>query len=251
MIFDSHAHYDDKKFSGMVDETIAHITQQGVSKVMNASYDLNSIVASYELTKKYEMFYAAAGIHPGSSNGLPANYLETIAEYIAKEKVQAIGEIGLDYHYDFCPQDIQKKVFAEQLDLAKQLDKPVIIHNRDSHDDMLKMLKEFKPRGVVHCFSGSAELAKEFNKLDLYIGFTGVITFKNARKAIEAMEQVPLDRLLIETDCPYMAPEPVRGTVNHSGNLVHIAEKIAEIKNMPTSEILKITYDNAMRCYEI
>lgn len=250
-IFDSHAHYNDNRLKKQMPEILNTIQQAGVGKVLNIAADMKSLEETFQLTQQYDWFYGTAGIHPSHSHEVPDNYLEIVKEYALREKIKAIGEIGLDFHYDFSPKETQRRVFKEQLTLAKELNMPVIIHDREAHGEILEILKQYQPKGVFHCYSGSAEFAKEVIKLGMYISFTGVITFKNAHKAVEAAKIIPLDRLLIETDCPYMAPEPVRGTMNHSGNLIHIAKKLAEIKEIPPQELIDQTYLNTCELFQI
>ena len=202
--------------------------------------------------QKYDYIYAAAGVHPESVDTNPADYLETVRKAISENpKIRAVGEIGLDYHYDGYDREKQIKLFREQLELARELDMPVIVHSRDACEDTLVLLREFKPKGVVHCFSGSAETAREIIRLGMYIGFTGVLTFKNAKKALRALAEVPLDRLLLETDCPYMAPVPFRGKRCDSSMIAYTAQKAAEIKGIPVDELLEITCRNGMALYNI
>ena len=191
-------------------------------------------------------------MHPEAADYTPEDFLPRLEKYIlSSEKIKALGEIGLDYHYDGYSAEKQKKLFISQLELAKKLDIPVIVHSRDASNDTMEILREYKPKGVVHCFSGSAETAKEIIALGMYISFTGVITFKNAKKALRALEKVPTDRLMLETDCPYMAPEPYRGKRCDSSMIEKIAEKAAEIKETTAQEMLDITCANAMRFFDI
>ena len=206
-IFDSHAHYDDPRFDEDRDTLLSSMASHGVRAIMNVGNTTHANLAGIELAKKYPFVYCSIGIHPDQSAEIAAQnsreYLDVIAQQLSYEKAMALGEIGLDYYYDDdAPRDIQKKIFEEQLALAKDLDVPIIIHNRDAHQDTLDLLKKYRPKGIMHCFSGSAEVAKEVLRLGMYIGFTGVITFKNARRAVEAAAEIPLDRLLVETDCP-------------------------------------------------
>lgn len=204
------------------------------------------------LAQKYGYIYAAVGVHPESVDETPSDYREKLTELVkSSEKVRAIGEIGLDYHYENYDMDKQILFFRQQLELASELSLPVIVHSRNASEDTLDILKEYRPAGVVHCFSGSAEVAKEVIKLGMYIGFTGVLTFKNAKKALRALEAVPLDRLLLETDCPYMAPEPLRGRRCDSSMICYTAEKAAQIKGVSTQELLDITCRNGMDFYHI
>ena len=204
------------------------------------------------LAQKYGYIYAAVGVHPESVDETPSDYREKLTELVkSSEKVRAIGEIGLDYHYENYDRDKQILFFRQQLELARELSLPVIVHSRNASEDTLDILKEYRPAGVVHCFSGSAEVAREVIKLGMYIGFTGVLTFKNAKKALRALEAVPLDRLLLETDCPYMAPEPLRGRRCDSSMICYTAEKAAQIKGVSTQELLDITCRNGMDFYHI
>lgn len=238
-IFDSHAHYDDEAFDEDRDNVIEEIKNKGVIGVLNCGSSIEGARASFELSKKYDFFYAAVGIHPEYADKVNDEILKEIEEMAAFHKVRAIGEIGLDYYWDSNPsKEIQKEAFRKQMDLARKLNLPVVIHDRDAHKDTLDILKEFKEvKGVVHCFSGSPEFAKECLKIGYYIGFTGVVTFKNAKKILEVAKEVPLDRILLETDCPYMAPTPHRGKRNQSDYIKYMAEKIAEIKEISIEEL--------------
>lgn len=253
-IFDSHAHYDDPRFDGDRDALLCSMAEHGVRAIMNVGNTTGANLAGIELARRYDFIYCSIGIHPDQSAEIAAQhsreYLDLMAQQLSYEKAMALGEIGLDYYYDDnAPREIQRLIFEQQLALAKDLDVPVIIHNRDAHQDTLELLKKYRPKGIMHCFSGSAEVAKEVLKLGMYIGFTGVITFKNARRAVEAAAEVPLDRLLIETDCPYMAPEPVRGTRNDSRNIAHVAAYIGTIWDMDAQAVLDQTAENARRCF--
>ena len=253
-IFDSHAHYDDPRFDGDRDALLCSMAEHGVRAIMNVGNTTGANLAGIELARRYDFIYCSIGIHPDQSAEIAAQhsreYLDLMAQQLSYEKAMALGEIGLDYYYDDnAPRETQRLIFEQQLALAKDLDVPVIIHNRDAHQDTLELLKKYRPKGIMHCFSGSAEVAKEVLKLGMYIGFTGVITFKNARRAVEAAAEVPLDRLLIETDCPYMAPEPVRGTRNDSRNIAHVAAYIGTIWDMDAQAVLDQTAENARRCF--
>ncbi len=248
-IFDTHAHYADHAFDIDRDILLESLPEKGVKYIMLASSSVDDTAENAVLAEKYDYIYAASGVHPESVDSNPENYLDIVRNTaLSSEKIRAIGEIGLDYHYD---RNKQIELFEEQLLLAKELDLPVIVHSRDACEDTLNILKKYKPAGVVHCFSGSAETAKEVIKLGMYIGFTGVLTFKNARKALKALETVPLDKLLLETDCPYMAPVPFRGKRCDSSMIIHTAEKAAEIKNVDVQELIDITCENAKRFYNI
>lgn len=251
-IFDTHAHYADHAFDEDREQILASLPEKGVKYVTLASSSVEDTAENSELAQKYDYIYAAAGVHPESVDTNPADYLETVRKAISENpKIRAVGEIGLDYHYDGYDREKQIKLFREQLELACELDMPVIVHSRDACEDTLVLLREFKPKGVVHCFSGSAETAKEILKLGMYIGFTGVLTFKNAKKALRALAEVPLDRLLLETDCPYMAPVPFRGKRCDSSMIAYTAQKAAEIKGIPVDELLEITCRNGMALYNI
>lgn len=251
-IFDTHAHYSGSEFDEDRDELLKSLPERGVRYITLASASVGDSVKNSELCTKYDYIFSAVGVHPESVEETPEDYRETLTELIKNNnKIRAVGEIGLDYHYDAFDSELQKKFFREQTELALELDMPIIVHSRDAVADTLEILKKYRPRGVVHCFSGSAETAKEVIKMGMYIGFTGVLTFKNAKKAISALEQVPLDRLLLETDCPYMAPVPFRGKRCDSSMIVYTAERAAEVKGVTVQEILDITCENAMRFYGI
>lgn len=251
-IFDTHAHYADHAFDSDRDKILAELPEKGVKYVMLASSSVDDTRENALLAEKYDYIYAASGVHPESVDTNPADYLDTVRNTVlSSSKIKAVGEIGLDYHYEGYDREKQIKLFEEQLILAKELDLPVIVHSRDACEDTLNILKKYKPCGVVHCFSGSAETAKEIIKLGMYIGFTGVLTFKNAKKALKAFEVVPLDRLLLETDCPYMAPVPFRGKRCDSSMIAYTAEKAGEIKGIDTQKLLDITCENAKKFYSI
>lgn len=244
-IFDTHAHYDDKAFDADRISVIEKLKKQGVCNVINVGADLETSQNSVDFSTQYDFIYAAVGVHPYVANDLPSDYLVLLENLCQNTKTVAIGEIGLDYHNNACPKEIQKKVFREQLELAQKLKLPVIIHSRNAHEDTLNILKEYRPKGVVHCFSGSLELANEIIKLGMHIGLGGVVTFKNAKNAQAVAKNIPLTHLLLETDAPYMAPEPYRGTRCDSSLIKYIAQKIAELRNMNIDELLKVTRENA------
>lgn len=238
-IIDSHSHYDDESFNEDRDEVLSQIKANGVIGILNCASSYESLRDTDELTRKYDYIHGALGIHPENASEMKDNVLEEIKEYIKNNsKIIAIGEIGLDYYWDENPpKEIQKDVFRKQMNLAKELKLPVVIHDRDAHQDTLDIMREFpEVIGVVHCFSGSVEFARECLKLGYYIGFTGVVTFKNAKRAIDVVKGIPLDRILVETDCPYMAPEPNRGKRNKSDYIEHIINKIAQIKEVDPYE---------------
>lgn len=251
-IFDTHSHYADHAFDEDREQVLAELPDKGIELVMLAASDMRDSLANSELAAKYGYVYASAGIHPESVDDTPDDYLDRLREIISSNpKVKAVGEIGLDYHYENYDREKQIRFFRQQLELAAELDMPVIVHSRNATEDTIEILKEYRPRGVVHCFSGSAETAKEVIKLGMYIGFTGVLTFKNAKKALKALAEVPMDRLLLETDCPYMAPEPFRGRRSDSSMIAYTAAKAAEVKGLPVEELIDITCRNGMKMYGI
>ena len=250
-IFDSHAHYDSERFINNVDKILKEQIQNGVKYIANIGSSLETSKITAELAEKYSFIYGAVGVHPDDALSVDDNCLLELEKLAKLNKIRAIGEIGVDYYYETIPREEQIKGFEKQLGLAKELNMPVIIHTRDAFDDTLRILKKYKPQGVVHCFSGSKEIAKEILKLDMYIGFTGVLTFKNAKKAIESAKEIPMDKLLLETDCPYMAPEPFRGKTSVSSMIAYTAEKLGEIKGLETQIILDTTCKNAMNFYGI
>lgn len=250
-IFDSHAHYTDKAFNDDRENMLGSLRESGICGVINCGADIESSVFSVELANKYDYIYAACGIHPEEADKIPENYIEIIRNLATNEKCVAIGEIGLDYYWRQDTKEKQKELFENQILLSKELDLPIIVHDREAHGDTLEILKKHKPKGVLHCFSGSPETAEEILKLGMYIGLGGALTFKNARKAVEVAQMLPLDRLLLETDCPYMAPVPFRGKRNYSGYIPYIAEKIAEIKGIDTQTVLDITSENAKKLFDL
>ena len=251
-IFDVHAHYDDEKFDDDREELLASLPQLGVKAVVNASVDLATAKKAIEFTEKYPFMYAAVGVHPENLEDLSENYLDALAElYENNKKVVAIGEIGLDYYWDI-PKEPQLKVFEEQLKLSMELNAPVVIHDREAHADTMRILKRYKPEKVLlHCYSGSREMLKEVMNLGAFISMGGVVTFKNARVPVEVAEAVPLERLLLETDCPYLSPVPFRGKRNSSEKIAFTAERIAEIKGMDTQTLIDITTKNAEEFFSI
>jgi len=253
MLFDTHAHMDDHAFDADREELLTNLPNQGIALVMNPGCSLESSRNVDKLTKQYDYIYGAVGSHPDVADEVNEAVLE---EYriLCKQNpmIKAIGEIGLDYHYEDIPREIQRKAFRMQMELARELGLPVIVHERDAHEDGMKVVDEFpEVKGVFHCYSGSAEMAKELVKRGWYIGFTGVLTFKNARKAIEVASSLPLERIVIETDCPYMAPEPFRGKRNDPGKIYRMAEKLAEIRDVSVEEIHRITLENGKKLYRI
>ena len=253
MLFDTHAHLDDRAFDADRQELIAALPSQGVGLVMNPGCSLASSQAADALSRQYDFVYAAVGSHPDAADEVNDQVLEMYRKLCKlNPKIRAIGEIGLDYHYEDIPRELQLKAFRAQMALAAELDLPVIVHERDAHADGMAVVDEFPTvKGVFHCYSGSAEMAKELVKRGWYIGFTGVLTFKNAKKAVEVASQIPLERLVLETDCPYMAPEPFRGKRNHPGYLYRMAEALAQIRGVSVEQIHQITMENGKRLYRI
>lgn len=250
-VTDTHAHYDVSDFDNDRDELLKRLFEESVENIITMGCSLESSKAAVALAEKYERMFAAVGIHPEDCENTPSDYLEQIEKLAANEKVKAIGEIGLDYHYEGYDREKQIRVFEEQLKLAKKLDLPVVIHSRDAVKDTLDILSKTRPRGVVHCFSGSEETARELLKLGLMISFTGVLTFKNARKAVEACEIIPLDRIMLETDCPYMSPVPHRGKRCDSSMVRFTAEKLAQIKGITTEEAILACNKNAEKFFNL
>jgi TatD DNase family protein len=253
MLFDTHAHMDDRAFDVDRDELLTNLPAQGITLLMNPGCSLESSRNASRLSQTYDYIYAAVGSHPDVADEVNEEVLEQYGELCKQNpKIKAIGEIGLDYHYEDIPRDIQKRAFRLQMELARELDMPVIVHEREAHEDGLKIVDEFPTvKGVFHCYSGSLEMAKELIKRGWYIGFTGVLTFKNARKAIEVAANIPLDRIVIETDCPYMAPVPFRGKRNAPGLVCYMAEKLAELRGLTPEEAARITLENGKRLYRI
>lgn len=253
-IFDSHAHYDDEEFDNDRKEVLEELKNEGVIGIMNCSSSYKSIAKTCELINTYDFIYGAVGIHPENADEFKDEMLDEFKDIIKKNpKVKAIGEIGLDYYWDENPdKEIQKDVFRKHMKLAEELNVPVIIHDRDAHEDTLNIIKEFpNVKGVVHCFSGSVEFAKECLKLGYYIGVTGVVTFKNAKKVVKVVKEVPVERLLVETDCPYMAPEPNRGKRNKSSYIKYVIEKISEIKEINPKEFNLKVNENLQNLFKI
>ncbi len=252
MIFDTHAHYDSGAFNADREEVIASMPAKGVGLIVDPGCEVRSSRAALALAECFPFVYAAVGIHPEDMEGMTAGSLETIRTLARHKKCVAIGEIGLDYYWDAAHKTEQKELFAAQLELVGELNLPVIVHDREAHADCLEITARFpKARGVFHCFSGSAEMAKELLRRGWYLGFDGPVTYKNARKAIEVLEIVPPERILVETDSPYMSPVPLRGKRNDSSNLVYIIKKIAEIKGMTAAEVEQITWENGKRLFGI
>ena len=253
MLFDTHAHMDDHAFDEDRAALLADLPNQGIRLLMNPGCSLASSYNTDKLSREYDYIYAAVGSHPDVADEVNEEVLEEYRKLCKlNPRIKAIGEIGLDYHYEDIPRDIQQRAFRLQMELARELDLSVIVHEREAHEDGLRIVDEFPTvKGVFHCYSGSLEMAKELVKRGWYIGFTGVLTFKNARKAIEVAAGIPLERIVIETDCPYMAPVPYRGKRNDPGLLCHMAEKLAEIRGITAEEAARITLENGKRLYRI
>ncbi len=252
MLFDTHAHLNDEAFDKDREELIEGLAEKGIGFVMNAGCSLESSKECIALAEKYPFLYASVGSHPDSADEICDEVLQQYLEMSRHPKVKAIGEIGLDYYYENFDREVQLRAFALQMELARQADLPVIVHERDAHGDGMDMVRKFPEiGGVFHCYSGSPEMALQLVERGWYIGFTGVLTFKNARKAVETAASIPLERIVLETDCPYMSPEPFRGKRNDPGRLPYMAQKLAEIRDLPVEEIIRITTENAKRLYRI
>ena len=252
MLFDTHAHYYAEQFDPDRDEDLSALPAANVGLVLCPGCDLESSRQSIALAEQYPFLYAAAGVHPEDALGLPDDWLDQVEAMTRHPKVKAVGEIGLDYYWQEVPRDLQKEVFRAQLALAQRLDMPVIVHDREAHGDSLAIVKEFPGVcGVFHCYSGSVEDAKTLIKLGWHLSFTGTITFKNARKAPEVIAAVPLDRIMVETDAPYMAPTPYRGKRCDSRYVYRMAETIAQIKGLTTQEVEEATTENGKRLFGI
>ena len=250
-IFDTHAHYDDECFDEDRFELLDEMLASNVSGIINCGCTVESSKTSIAFAEKYPQIYAAVGIHPQNAAEESADALDKIEQLAKHERVVAIGEIGLDYHYDYTPKDMQIEYFEKQILLAKKLDLPVIVHDREAHQDCVEMLLKHKPGGVMHCFSGSVETAKQLTDIGFYIGLGGSVTFKNAKKPAEVAASIDLSRLLLETDCPYMTPVPFRGRRNNSSLIIHTAEKIAELRGITAQEVIDTARENTYRLFNI
>lgn len=254
MLIDSHAHLDDRRFDKDRDKIISSLKDSGVDIVINPGADLQTSIKAVSLAEEYDNIYAAVGVHPHSAKEMDDSTVAVLKSFTNREKVVAVGEIGLDYHYDNSPRDIQRKRFVEQLNMAKEVDLPVIIHSRSAAGDTFDILKEAQDgnlEGVLHCYSGSIEMALEYIKLGFYISIAGPVTFKNARILKEVAKTVSLDKLLIETDAPYLTPEPYRGKRNEPIYVRYVAGTIAEIKGLTFEEVAKATAENTKRLFRI
>lgn len=253
MIFDTHAHYDDAQFDEDREELLNSMQEQGVGVIVNVSATYDSCESVVDMVQKYPFMYAAVGIHPDEVGSLTEERFARMEELFQRDKVVAVGEIGLDYYWDNESHDIQKKWFVRQLDLARRLSLPVLIHSREAAADTMEVMKEQAKglKGIIHCYSYSREMAKEYVKMGFHIGVGGVVTFKNARKLKETVEEIPLTSIVLETDCPYLAPVPYRGKRNQSGYIRYVAEAVAEIKGVSFEEVVARTRENAREVYGV
>ncbi|WP_027422219.1 TatD family hydrolase [Lachnobacterium bovis] len=255
MIFETHAHYDDNKFDNDREELIKSLPEKGIKRIINVGASIETTKTTIEIARKYDFIYAAVGVHPSDIDCLTEESFEWLRQQVKWEKTVAVGEIGLDYYWDK-DKDIQKAQrfwFKRQMELAREAHLPVIIHSRDAAEDTFRVMKEIRAEeipGVIHCYSYSPEMAKEYIKMGYYIGVGGVVTFKNGKKLKQTVKEIPIEKILLETDCPYMAPEPNRGTRNDSSNIPYVVEEIARIKGISTEEVEKITWDNAMNLFK-
>ena len=253
MLFDTHAHLDDRAFDADRQTLLASLPEQGIGLMMNPGCSLASSRAADALSRKYPLGYAAVGSHPDAADEVDEQVLEEYRRMCRENpKIRAIGEIGLDYHYEDIPRSRQLEAFRAQMALARELNLPVIVHEREAHEDGMRVVEEFpEVTGVFHCYSGSAEMARWLVSRGWYIGFTGVLTFKNARKAVEVAQSIPMERIGLETDCPYMSPEPYRGKRNDPSRLCYMAQKLAQLRDLPLEEVEQITVENGKRLYRI
>lgn len=250
MFFDTHAHYCDRKFDKDRDDVLSSMPGSGVSLILDAGSGIDALDRSVALAQKYDFMYASAGVHPHDTEKMTDEHLVAVEQLQQNPKVVAVGEIGLDYHYDFSPRDIQRLRFREQLEIAGRVGKPAIVHQRESLEDTLAIVSEYRDvGGVFHCFGGSVETAKRILDMGWYLSFGGIVTFKNARKVLDVIKMMPAERILLETDCPYISPEPYRGRRNDSTYLIYIAAKIAEVRGSTTEEIAELTRNNGKRLF--
>lgn len=250
MIIDTHAHYDDNRFSEDLDQVLQKGLDNGIKAIITCATDFNNVNSVLSLCEKYKHVYGAIGIYPHETHKYEWSK-DKLKQLAKSKKIVAIGEIGLDYYYDDSPKETQLFWARNQIELANELNLPISFHDRDAHADTIAILKELKPKGVIHCFSGSAQMAKDVIKLGMYIGIGGVVTFKNARVAVEVVEEIPLEKIVLETDAPYMSPVPFRGKRNQSDYINYTAGRIAEIKNTSLEEVLKITAQNAVELFKL
>lgn len=249
MFTDTHTHMDSESFQEDRHEALMRAYDAGVTRIVNVGFNRETIPTTLELSRRYDFVYAVVGWHPQDAKDMTPEDLEELESLLTQPKVVALGEIGLDYYWDTSPKDVQARVFREQIRLARKLGKPIVIHNRDAHQDILEILKEEKAAevgGIMHCFSGSWETAKLCLDMNFHISFAGPVTFKNAKQPKEVLARVPLDRLLLETDAPYLTPHPYRGKRNETGYVRYVAEAAAEIRGMPLEELARVTTENAV-----
>lgn len=254
MLFDSHAHYDDSRFDLDRFDVLDKMRENNVGLIMNACAAMSDIDRILEMCNRYDFMYGAVGVHPSDCAELSETDMDRLKRESTHNKIKAIGEIGLDYYYDDVPRDLQRHWFSRQIELAKEVKLPIIVHDRDAHQDTVEIMRNSGARdvgGVLHCFSGSCDMARDVMNMGFYIAFGGTLTFKNARRAVEVAEYVPIDRILIETDSPYLAPVPERGKRNDSTLVKYVAEKLAEIKGLDVKEVERITFENAKKCFNI
>ena len=252
MIFETHAHYDDEAFDEDRDSLLSSMQENGIGTIVNATSSKETVIKSIELAKKYPFVYTTIGVHPSDCAEMDEEELRWLTENCSYEKAVAVGEIGLDYHYDEPPRDVQKKWFEAQIEMARKVKKPLIIHSRDAAQDTLDIMKALHTEeigGDIHCFSYSVEIAREYLNMGFYIGVGGVITFKNGKKLREVVEYAPIEQIVLETDSPYLSPEPYRGKRNSSLNLPYVIAKIADIKGIPENEVIEVTTRNAQKLY--
>ena len=252
-VFDTHCHLDDEKFNEDREEAYQRMIDAGVKRCACIGSDLPSSRRCVDFADNHKGVFAAVGVHPHEAKDAPENYIDTIAEMLTLPRVVALGEIGLDYYYDLSPRDTQKRVMAEQVELAVSMNVPAIFHIRDAHGDMVDFFRSRKrlPEGIIHCFSGSPEIAREYVKMGFYISFAGPLTFKKAPHLQAAAQEVPLDRLLVETDSPYLSPEPKRGRRNEPAHAVYTLAKLAELRGLRVEEMAEITWNNACAIYRV
>lgn len=251
MYFESHAHYDDRQYKKDLDELIQNMHKNGVQYIVNIGVNMKSSLESIKLAEKYDFIYATVGVHPHDAKTVRESDYDKLRNWLKNDKVVALGEIGLDYHYDYSPKDVQIDVFKRQLKICEEANKPVVIHSREACGQVFDIIKKSNARGVIHAYSGSLQLAKEYVKLGYLIGVGGVVTFKNAKKLVEVVEQLPLEKILIETDSPYLTPVPFRGQRNDSQKLKYIVGKISEIKQIDAKKVEKICYETAQKFFGI
>lgn len=252
MLIDSHAHLDDSKFNDDRHEVILRAKERGVTHIINVGYDLESSKRSVRLAEEYDFIYAAVGIHPHDAVDAPGDAIDQLRELAGHKKVVALGEMGLDYYRNLSPRDMQKEMFRKQIELAVEVGLPIIVHDREAHGDTVEILRQYKGRigGVLHCFSGSWEMARESMDMGFYISIAGPVTFNNANKLKEIAAQVPLDRILVETDSPYLTPEPFRGKRNESGHVFFVAERIAQLRGMRVDDLSQAAAENTLRLFK-